>query len=97
MKKIELELIPNPGMYIFFEKGIRGGITYISDRYRKGNNRHLKSHDRKNESNILYQDVNKLYCYAMTIFIRTSRFKWIHSKEVDLNEYTSNRMSKRII
>ena len=83
-------------MYIFFEKSIRGGITYISDRYTKGNNRYLKSFDRKKESNILYQDVNKLYCYAMSIFIRTSRLKWIHSKEFDLNKYTSNRMSSRI-
>ena len=77
-------------MYIFFEKIIRGGITYISDRYTKDNNRYLKSFDRKN------QDVNKLYCYAMSIFIRTSRLKWIHSKEFDLNKYTSNRMSNRI-
>ena len=29
-KKIELELISDPVMYIFFEKGARGGIYYIS-------------------------------------------------------------------
>ena len=32
MKKIELELTPDPDMYIFFEKGTRGGISYISNR-----------------------------------------------------------------
>ena len=32
MTKIELELIPGPDMDIFFEKGIRGGISYISNR-----------------------------------------------------------------
>ena len=32
MARIELELIPDPDMYIFFEKGARGGISYISNR-----------------------------------------------------------------
>ena len=42
MTKNELELIPDAGMHIFFEKGIRGGISYNSNRYSKGNNRYLK-------------------------------------------------------
>ena len=33
MAKVELELITDPVMYIFFEKGMRGGISYISNRY----------------------------------------------------------------
>ena len=35
MTKIELELIPDPDMGIFFEKGARGGIPYYSNRYSK--------------------------------------------------------------
>ena len=30
MTKVELELIPDPNMCIFFEKGTRGGVSYIS-------------------------------------------------------------------
>ena len=33
--KIQLELIADPDIYIFFEKGARGGISYIFNRYSK--------------------------------------------------------------
>ena len=46
-KKVELELSPDPDMYIFFEKGIRCRICYISNRYSKANNRYLISCDPK--------------------------------------------------
>ena len=32
MKKIKLELISDLDMYIFLEKGMRGGVSYISNR-----------------------------------------------------------------
>ena len=41
MTKIELEFIPAPDMFTFFEKGIRSGISYISNRYSKANNKYL--------------------------------------------------------
>ena len=40
MNEIEIELTPDPDMYIFFEKGTRGGISYIFNSYRGG---HRKS------------------------------------------------------
>ena len=43
MTKIKLELISDPDMYILLEKGTRGGISYISNRYSKANNKYLKS------------------------------------------------------
>ena len=49
MTKIKLELIPDPNMYIFFEKGKRGRISYISNRYSKANNKYLKSYDPKQD------------------------------------------------
>ena len=49
MRKIKPELIPDPDTYIFFGKGTRGGISYISNRDSKANNKYLKSYDPKQE------------------------------------------------
>ena len=91
MTKIELELSPDSDMYIFFEKGIRSGISYISNRYSKANNTYLKSYDPKQESkHITYLDANNLYPYAMSKFFPTSGFKGIDPKEFDLNQCANN-------
>ena len=50
MRKIKLELIPDLDMYIFFENGTRAGISYISNRYSKVNNKYLKFYDPNQES-----------------------------------------------
>ena len=76
MTKVELELIPDSNMYIFFEKGTRGRVSYISNRYSKANNKYLKSYDPKPESkHIIYLDANSLYGYAVSKFLPTSVFK----------------------
>ena len=43
MVKTELELLPEPGMYRFFEKGRRGEIFYFSNSNSKANKKYLKS------------------------------------------------------
>ena len=50
MTKIGPELIPDPDMYVFFEKSTRGGISYVFNRYSKANNKYLKSYDPKEET-----------------------------------------------
>ena len=73
----EVELIPDPDMYILFEKGTSGGISYMSNRYSKANNKYLKSYDSKQESkHIIYLD-------AMSKFLPTIGFKWIDPKEFE--------------
>ena len=87
----ELELFPDPDMCIFFEKGTRGGVCYISNRYIKANNKNLKSYDTKQESkHIIYLDANNLYCDRMFKFLPKSKFKWRDPKKLNLNKYTSN-------
>ena len=89
--KIEVELIPDPDMYMFFEKGTRSKISYVLNNYRKANNKYLESYDWKQESkHIIYLDENNLYGYKNSKFYPTSGFKRIGPKEFDLNKYTSN-------
>ena len=38
MTGVKLEKIVDIGMYLFIEKGLRGGISYIAKRYAKANN-----------------------------------------------------------
>ena len=49
MTKVEIELIQDSDMFIFFEEGMRGGASYIFNRYSnnidKDNNKYLKFYD----------------------------------------------------
>ena len=91
MTKVELEFIPDPDMYILFEKGTRGGVSYISDRYEKVDNKYLKSYEPKEESkHIIYLVANNLHGYAVSKSIRTRGLIWIDLKEICLNINTGN-------
>ena len=66
-------------------------MSYISKRYCKSNDKYLKSNNPKKEpKHIMYLDANNLYGYAESKIVPTGGFKWIDSKEFDLNKYTSN-------
>ena len=52
MTRIELELISHRDMYLFIEKGIKGGISYIAKRYSKANNKYIQSYDKKTQENL---------------------------------------------
>ena len=76
--KVEHKLIWDADMYLFFEKGMRDGSSYISKIYNQANNKYLKAYDPKQEwKHIIYLDVNNLYGYAMPKFLPTNEFKWI--------------------
>ena len=51
MTKVKLEIINDPDKCMFFEQGMRGGVSYINKRYNEAS---------KNK-NILYLDMNNLY------------------------------------
>ena len=41
-------------MYLFVEKEMRGGISCITKRYSKANNKYLISYEYKNQANLLF-------------------------------------------
>ena len=62
MTKIKLEFISDIYMYLFIEKGMRIGISYIAKRYSTVNNRYMQSCDHEEPSIYnIYLDENNLF------------------------------------
>ena len=84
MTDIKLELMTNIDMFQFIEKGLRGGISYIANRYGKANNKYMNEYDEKAPSKyIMYLDANNLYGWAMSQYLPTGGFRWMTQKQID--------------
>ena len=63
MIDVKLEKIWGNDMYLFIEKVLRGGISYIDKRYSEANNKYLKNYDPTKPSKyVSYLDINNLCC-----------------------------------
>ena len=90
MTGVELEHIRDPNMHLFIEAGIRGGVSMISKRYARANNKYLSNYDPQQPSTyIMYLDCNSLYSTAMTHPLPVRGFKWV-TEDV----YKSNKEEK---
>ena len=84
MTNVNLELMTDVDMYQFIEKGLRGGISYIANRYGKANNKYMKEYDEKAPSKyIMYLDANNLYGWAMSQYLPTGGFRWLSEDEIN--------------
>ena len=71
MTGVTLEKISDPDKHMFFEYGMRGGVSYINKRYSEASkNKH-----------IIYLDMNNLYGHAMSQYLPYPDFKWV--KNID--------------
>ena len=85
MTNINLELLSDPNMLLMFEKGIRGGISIISNRYGEANNKYMGNRFNKNKliKYLMYLDANNLYGSAMSEKLPIHSFKWLSSGEME--------------
>ena len=94
---IDLELLSDLGMLLMFEKGIRGGISIISNRYGEANNKYMGRGFNKNKPSkyIMYVDANNLYGGAMSEKLPTHGFKWLSGGDMEKiyeNRHNLNKM-----
>ena len=83
--EIELELLTDVDMFLFFKRMIRGGISMISTRYAEANNPYMGDlyNEEKETSYICYFDANNLYGYIMMNKLPYRGFKWMTREEMD--------------
>ena len=53
MTGIKLEKISDIDKYLFIEKRLRGGISYIAKRYTKADNKYINDYDPKKQSTFI--------------------------------------------
>ena len=101
MTNIKLELMTDVDMFQFIEQGMCSGVSCITNRYGKANNKYMKEYDEKAPLKyIMYLDANNLYGWAMSQCLPTGNFKWMSEKEIkkiNLGKYGADSKKRLIL
>ena len=94
MTGIELEKISDIDQYLFLEKELRGGISYIAKRHCKAKNEYCPDYDPKTPSTFIsYLDINNLYGWAMNEYLPYKGFKWLKNIDFKIDIVSINEKS----
>ena len=81
MTKETIHLLQDPEMYNLFERGIRGGLTFVNQHYVKSET------EGDDHIHLKYYDQNNLYGSALSKPLPHSEFSWVDETQL---EYFSN-------
>lgn len=83
--KIELELFSDVNDYLWIESQMRGGISFLGERYVVANNPELPNTYNSNIPHmyITALDVNNLYGYVMSMALPIGNFHWLSENEIN--------------
>ena len=88
---VKIELFQDQSMLEFIECGMRGGISVISHRYAKANNKYMNSYEENEASSfIIYVDANNLYGWAMSQALPFGGYRW----ETNVKKITTDLIMK---
>ena len=82
--EVKLELLCDIDMLLMVENGIRGGVSMISNRYGKANNKYMgeRFNDKEPSKYITYLDANNLYGWGISKPLSTHGFEWMNETEL---------------
>ena len=80
---VELEVITDPNIYLMIESGIRGGLSYLSQRHAKANFPGMPDYRPDlSTTNLLYLDCNSLYSTCQTYPLPVGGFRFLTEREL---------------
>lgn len=69
-------------MHLFIERGLREGISMMSQRYDKANNTYVNEYDLcKRNYYIIYLDANNLYGWSISQSLPMHGYRWLSKEE----------------